>query len=246
MNPSIKVAQPGWNVTTCPDWALVFNSDWPSLTIAFETTIAVISTQNSVLTVPHNLGFIPIVMGWFTLNNLSIGRVSFIETDNTSMYFIPSSLFSSAGSGTLTIRCYNIDITKEAIYPLPSSASAKQAPDLTTYFKVVKDNRSITSRNMNDFILNSQCQSPAILNVATQAGQYYSDGTITYPLQTSYVPWVTAAVQDPVTSRYSFLSVSELTYSNGSLVLGLGNSTDASLVVLRDPLFYPNTVRVVF
>lgn len=260
MNPSVKVAQPGWDVNTAPDWALIFNSAWPSLQIAFEQTFVVKAGDDILLTANHNLGYVPLTMAWLTTANVNYGRLPAVEADSANAY-LGSSLDISTDA-SITIRCYNIDITKEASYPLPSSAAAKTAPDTSTFIKIVKQNpsRNIHSKNLNDFILNSQAQSPAVLSVATQTGQYYNatagnngGPAIVYPLQTPYIPWVVGAVAlgqpDGYSSVYQYYSTQGLLYDTAanSLILEFGAiGSAASLIVLRDPLFYPNTVRVVY
>lgn len=253
MNPSVKVAQPGWNATTAPDWALVFNSDWPSLQIAFEQTFTFNANQAISISVDHNLGYVPIAMAWITVNGLNYGRVSELETNATKVFFFGPTISEPT---IVTIRCFAVDTTKEASYPLPSSAAAKTAPDISTFIKIAKPNRSITSPNLNDFILNSVAQSPAILNVATQAGKYFHNNnpygtaplSIQYPLQTSYIPWVIGAI-GLGGGDYVYYTPDALLYeqSTNTLVFQYGAAgPDASLIVMRDPLFYPNTVRVVY
>lgn len=246
MNPSVKVAQPGWDANTCPDWALIFNSNWPSLQIAFETTV--LPGENTFI--PHNLGFPPLTMAWVTFNGISYGRVTGLqlEVDQANIYLFPN---TDELPGTIVVRCFNIDISKDASYPLPAGAAAKQPPDLTTSIKIVKPDRAITSPNLNDFILNSQAQSPAILDIATERGQYYdkTSGELIYPLQTSYIPWVLAAVNvnGYPDLAYSYYEPTSLSYNatNNTLTTAF-ESGSGSLIVLRDPLFYPNVVRVVY
>lgn len=245
MNPSVKVAQPGWSADTAPDWALVFNSAWPSLQIAYETTIS----SNAIDTpIKHGLGYYPLTMAWITYNGLNYGRLQSTTADTQYIYLFEGGA-SVISNATITVRCYNVDVSKEATYTLPTGAGAKTQPDLTTFIKIAKTNRTITSPNMNDFILNSIAQSPAVLDVATQTGQYYNSGTntITYPLTTAYIPWVVGAlyVSNPA---YIYYTVSSLTYNQtaNSISLALGTTNKGSLIVLRDPLFYPNTVRVVY
>jgi hypothetical protein len=223
----------------------VFNSDWPSLTIAYEQTITVQAGDN---TIDHNLGFVPLVMGWLSLNGVCYGRIPNLESGvNTALL---EGVAPYIGT-TVTIRCYNIDITQEASYPLPTGAAAKQAPDYTTFVKVVKQGRGINSKNLNDFVINSLAQAPAVLDVATQAGQYFQTTNtgyaIVYPLQTSYIPWVIGAVGLGGNTRYHYYTPSDLSYADGAITMNFGEVGDvASLIVLRDPLFYPNTVRVVY
>lgn len=259
MNPSVKVAQPGWNVNIAPDWALVFSSAWPSLQIAFEQTIT-ITPADDVIFVTHNLNYIPLTFAWITVNGINYGRGGdSVGMSSTQAFLTPQYGFTQ--DVTVSFRCYNLDITQEAEYPLPVSAAAKAAPDLTTGIKIVKQNppRNINSPNMNDFILNSRCQSPAVLTVATQTGQYFNTNgsnpggmQIEYPLQTSYIPWVLGAVSNGDAgegSTYSIYPPTDLNYnqSSNSLLLEFGDgNAGASLIILRDPLFYPNTVRVVY
>lgn len=261
MNPSVKVAQPGWTATTAPDWALVFSSDWPSLQIAFEQTITISPPNSLLFFTSHNLNFVPLTMAWITVKGVNYGRISNLAVTDTTVTADLDIFFST--DVTVTIRCYNIDIRKEASYPLPTSAAAKTAPDLTTGIKIVKQSpaRSIRSSNLNDFILNSQAQSPAVLEIATQAGQYFESSftnpqgrvvsAIKYPLKTSYIPWVVGAVGfgNAPTNTYFYYDPQALLYdpSSNSLILQFGEVGNvASLIILRDPLFYPNTVRVVF
>jgi hypothetical protein len=254
MQPSIKIAQPGWNANTAPDWALIYSSQWPSLAIAYETTI---DTAKTIPTVKHNLGFPPLTMMWQTVNNVCYGR-SFPEVTKTEVF--PGLL--GANTGIYTIRCFNVDVSKDASYPLPQSASAKLVSDLTTSIKFVRGTRSINSKNLNDFILNSQAQSPAVLNVATEKSQYFLQSNerhywpygsiktwdlIVYPLQTSYIPWYIGC--QGLGSDFYQQEAGQAVYYDStthSLVLNISSTGSGSLIILRDPLFYPNTVRVVY
>ena len=246
MSTALKVAGPGWNSLTAPDYELVFNSDWPSLQIAFETTFTLNPGQSK--TINHNLGFIPLVMTWVTIAGTNYGRVAgggATVTDSQLLFYN-----ASVASYTLTARCFNIDITKEAQYPLPISAATASPPDLTSGIKIVKQNptRNIRSTNLNDFILNSQAQSPAILTVATTAGKYFnsSNNTINIPLQTSYVPFFTGAIQtgnNPTT--YQFYSVNAVQLNGNTLSVNTQGQT-TSFIILRDPLIYPNVIKFTF
>jgi hypothetical protein len=239
----IRVARPGWNATTAPDWALVYSSQWPSLTIAFETTVTI---SSSLTYVKHNLGFKPLLMAWLTYNGTGYGRAQTdLEVTDTEVTNLPG----APVGGLLRIVCFNIDISKDANYPLLQSASAKFPADLTTGIKFVKGSRSINSPNLNDFILNSQAQSPAVLDVCTEKGQYFNNGKIIYPLQTSYIPWFLGATTLSG-GYYLYANESLFSYDTAthSLVFDLGGvfGSAGTLIVLRDPLFYPNTVRVVY
>jgi hypothetical protein len=238
MSASLKVAAPGWNSVTAPDWALVFNSEWPSLQIAFETTVTI---SGSLTSVTHNLGYVPLTMAWLTYNNTSYGRMQ-VDLDVTTTQV--TNLPGAPSGGLLRIVCFNIDISQEAHYPLPTGAAAKFPPDLRTGIKIVKTGRGINSPKLNDFILNSQAQSPAVLDICTEKGSYYKGGNIVYPLKTPYIPWFLGATASNGTYLYANESLFSYQASANTLTFDVG--TAGSLMVMRDPLFYPNTVRVVY
>jgi hypothetical protein len=251
MNPTtpvVQMAQPGYDVRNCPDWAYLFNSSWPSLAIAFEVTLPTpLPTK-----IAHNLGFPPLVIGWAKYGTQSYGRVPslYFKVDATYIYFPPY-----AGD-SITVRAFNIDISKEQSYPLPHSANAKLPYNDQFGIKVAKsgDNRLIYSNNLNDFVIHSRAQSPAVLQVATEKGQYftnvnpgsqYSGPFLVYPLKTNYIPWA-IGVAKIFDGTYQFYSINGLQVINNQLVFPLNGNTAGSLIVLRDPLFYPNVVRVVY
>lgn len=250
--PAIQICQPGYDVRNCPDYAYLFNSDWPSLAIAFEITIE----ATGFTTIPHNLGFPPLTMGWFTVGGLSYGRIdgASIEVDDDNVY-----LFTD---GQITVRCFNVDISKEQTYPLPQSAQAKLPYNDNFGAKIAKGNRPITSTNLNDFILHTRAQSPAVLDVATEQGKYFLQSNerhywpygnvitwdlIVYPLQSNFIPWNVGSITFGG-DAYSLATGSAVYYDSvsNSLVLNITSEGAGSLIVLRDPLFYPNVVQAVY
>lgn len=253
-SPSVRIVQPGFDVRNCPDWAYLFNSDWPSLGIVFEKVIP--SSVTLPYTINHNLGFPPLAIGWgFGLygdTEKSYGRVSsaYFEVTATSI-----TVLEMTGDG-ITLRLFNVDVSKEQSYQLPQSAQAKLPYNANFGIKQAKQGRYITSSNLNDFIIHSRAQSPAILQVATEKGQYYTNSNpgsqyagpwIVYPYKTSYIPWLIGAYKvssSPVT--YQFVSLNGIQIINGNIVLPTNGNPGGSLIVLRDPLFYPNTVQVVY
>lgn len=252
--PAVQICEPGWDVRNCPDWAYLFNSDWPSLAIVFEITLNVSGMFGA--TIPHNLGFPPLGMAWLTGNGVSWGRLqgSQVEVDNQNVYIFQT--------GLITVRLYNIDVSKEATYPLPKSAQAQLPYNNQFGAKVAKDNRLITSNNLNDFILHTRGQSPAVLDVATEKGKYYLVSNarhywpygniqnwqlIVYPLQTRYIPWYTGGL-NLGNNQFTLANGQDIYFDNttNSLVFNITSAGAGSLIILRDPLFYPNVVQVIY
>ena len=54
----IIITQPGVDVKTAADYQMLFNSNWPSLQIAFEAVISL--NANASGQVAHNLNFFPL------------------------------------------------------------------------------------------------------------------------------------------------------------------------------------------
>lgn len=247
-NPLVTVAAPGWDARTAPDWALVYSNQWPSLTIGYETTIQ--GPTTAITSFTHSLPYPPLTLGYITSDNISYGRSGFGITVSPQVGIVSAGLLINQ---SLTIRCYTVDISNDINFTLLQSASAKFGADLTTSIKVVKSGRNIGSQDLNDFILNSQAQTPAVLTIATEKGQYYnkdatiSENAIVVPLQTTYIPWVLGALlTDISTKTYQFFSINAFSVSNKHLILDLESNVGGSLIILRDPLFYPNIVRVVY
>lgn len=257
--PALQVCQPGFDVRKCPDWAYLFNSDWPSLAIVFETTVTVLAGNTGQI-ISHNLGFFPLTSAWVNSSTISYARLpqSLITVDQNNIVILFDPALTNIASATITVRCYNVNISKEASYPLPQSAEAQLSYNDKFGIKFAKTNRSISSKNLNDFIIHSRAQSPAVLTIATEKGKYFNSafadpgtGTtapcIVYPLKTAYIPWIFGAIKFN-DGTYRYHSIHNLTYiaATNTLVLNIGISGKGSLVILRDPLFYPNTIRIVY
>ena len=176
MNAGIFITQVGASVPTAADYQFIFNSNWPSLAVAFDQVVSISPGANQTLN--HNLGFYPFTQAWASSSNTSLGRLFAIsgnfqsnnQTD-VSITFDKTSVYLSNASASVTytvnVKCYNLDITQPANYTLPKYPPAKQIYDPTSGIKVTKYGKEITSNDLRDFILHSRAQSPAVLAVIT-------------------------------------------------------------------------------
>lgn len=274
----IRVTQIGVSDPYAADYQYVFNSDWPSLAIAFEARVDV--AYLATVTVPHNLGFYPLVMGWSILNGVSIGRTFGVSGnlsgpqndvaltfDNNNIYLRNNGIYNQV-TYTVSIKCYNVDISKGVDYTLPQFPTVKTGYDPTTGIKVNKYNKSMASNDLRDYILHSRAQSPAVLSIVTQVSTNNLGGKfIGYNNPVGYTPWVLAFVGGPgqkqtyqplapgaQQSGYLFgIDSASQAVSNGvtqarltSTFLSFPNNNFGSLVVLRDPLVVANTLQVTY
>lgn len=261
--PGIIVTQAGVSAPYAADYQMVFNSNWPSLQIAFETTVTVGASASR--TIAHGLKIYPLTMGWIVKNGVSLGRIFTVSGnfedptqtavalsfDNTSVYLVNS---DAVNAYTVNVKCFNLDISKQVDYTLPKPPVVKTPYDPTYGIKVVKYGLSIGSTDLRDFILHSRAQSPAVLSIVTQYTTTPSGSrVIQYTNPAGYVPWVLAYIKGPGSgSAYTPLApgTQPAGYAHSlSTTSTITNSVGipyGSLVVLRDPLVVPNTLTVVY
>lgn len=277
-NAGIRVTQTGISAPYAADYQYVFNSDWPSLPIAFEKRIDV--PYLGSVTVKHGLGFYPLTMAWSILNGISIGRTFAISGnlsgaqndvqltfDKDNIYLTNNGTYNPT-TYTVSIKCYNVDISTGVDYTLPQQPTVKTSYDPQTGIKVTKFGKSIGSNDLRDYILHSRAQSPALLSIVTQPTVNVSGGKLlAYNNPPGYIPWTLAFVGGPGQNTtyaplapgaqqagYQFVLLSKAqattlgipqTYITSSF-LSNPNNTFGSLVVLRDPLVVPNTRTVTY
>ena len=211
MSAGIFITQQGVSVPTAADYQFVFNSNWPSLQVAFDTTVTI--AANATLTIPHNLNFTPFTVGWILQNGISIGRIfayaqRFISAPQSTVSFTFDSTNvyltgDTTNSYEVNIKCYNLDITTSVDYTFPQYPKYPTLYDNTTGIKVTKSGKQINSTDLRDFILHSRAQSPAVLSVVPSTLTTYFNG---YSNVTSNVAYyanpVTNAVLGNATVTY--------------------------------------------
>lgn len=243
----IKIARAGFDVRKATDYQLLFNSAWPSIAIAFPSTI---NPGSAAATVKHGLGFPPFTMAWVVQGGTFIGRY-FPDIDTQNVYLNDPNFVAG---NIYYIQCYNLDISKQAFYPfLPPPAASPGPYDKNYGAKFAKSGKSSASSNLNDFIFHTRTQSPAILavnttpDIAQEAGT--TGETISYTNPNGYTPWVFGyaifsgvyTFANPYNQAVPSLFINLTGPNTFTIVTGGGGG---SLVVLRDPLFVANSIQV--
>lgn len=248
----IRITQAAVSAPYAADYQFVFNSDWSSLAIAFDTTITV--KANTLGQTPHGLGFFPLTMAWYSVAGVSVGRFYGVTTfDKTNVYIDNS---QNSADVVVNIKCYNLDISTPVNYELPQAPVVKTAYDPSTGIKVSKYGKSIASTDLRDFILHSRAQSPAVLTIMTQDQGIISGGAkeISYTNPVGYTPWVLGfASPNFTTGVYQCFppggnASNPAFFQLGKTATVITNTQGGygSLVILRDPLLIPNSVRVIY
>lgn len=258
-----KISKPGFNAVTTAGNNMVFNSSWPSLPIAFETTFPSPFTGGgtTTLTLPHKLKFPPLCFIWaYGPDPSGVGNTGrrFLQTvDSTNVYFDTTTLtlqmqaFVNAAT-SINVKCFQLDLSRDIDYTLAPGDSFQSPYDSNFGIKVVKPNKNINSRDMRDFALHSRCQSPLIQAVKTQDTSSPSNPfTVQYTSTYAYPAWVygfikTAANRYQPAPYYAQAYPKTITDGFISNITYVGPDTGATLVILRDPMFAATLTTVTY
>lgn len=251
-----KISKPGYDARRTAGGNFVFNSSWPSLPIAFETTI---TGTGALMSVAHNLKFPPFSMVWSSYADPSgvgtVGSRTMPMVDTTNAYI------STTLGRVYKVRCFQLDLSRDVDYALAPGDTFNMPYDNNFGIKFVKQGKDINSRDMRDFVMHSRCQSPLIIAVKTERTIATANiGTgignvIQYTSKLSYPVWIYGYIKVGPTLAAT-LGVSTNTYVpapyysqsyprtfTDGLIAYLGYAVavnpdnGATLVVLRDPMF---------
>lgn len=263
----IKVAKPGFDVDTAGDADLIFNSAWASLPVAAEATITNkayggdtdFAPQTGKAMLNHNLGFAPFSLVWVLQPDDDFGgRLTWIWLLGALIDKQRAYIFTASDYRAVHIKCYNINLEKDIEYPFvrPPTTPSRYDPDYG--IKIAKEGKSVDSTDLRDFALHSRAQSPQILAVKTEASAVENpDGTkaVIYKSPQNYTAWAFGFVKDidgeytptPYYSQgYPRFLISQSTDGtqeyNQTFAMGAPfNHIGATVVVLKDPMFAPNS-----
>jgi hypothetical protein len=170
-----KLSKPGYDANKTAGSNLIFDSSWPSLPIAYETTI---NKPAGNLTVNHNLKFPPFSMVWAYGTDPSTKAATvhryYMPVNSDNLYIRQTNFDDYAqtfwnGATKLNIKCFNLDLSQDIDYVLAAGDTFNMPYDNNYGIKVVKKNKDITSKDLRDFALHSRAQSPLIQAVKTEA-----------------------------------------------------------------------------
>lgn len=261
----LKVAQAGFDVTTCADYQLLFNSAWPSLAIALAQTVTI--APSGVASIPHPLKFPPFTEAWIIQNGVSVGRIlglsELFESSPqiaVSLSFDDSNIYLTNSDASnpyqVHVKSYYLDVSTAADYTNPKPAGEQFTYNPDYGIKITKSGRDINSLDLRDFSVHSRAQAPAVLSIVTQA-TFSSDtnsNRIIYTNPPGYAPWVYAFGGPTVGGKVRYAPIPNGPQQNGFLFqsgaisyLSFANGiSTGSLIALRDPLFAPHTSSVVY
>lgn len=230
----LKVALPGYDAQTAPDYDLSFSSNWPMLqvvkTFNYTVTSADVTTADpafgstnpvAAVTLYHNLGYYAFADVWqYSIDSRFTNVVA--ERLNSryvyQMYFgknsikIPvADLFDSTvllPVGTvLSVKVYTFNFTQAFNYAAVFPPVGPSTYDPHVGIKIVRPGRDITSRDLRNFIFHSKGSAPQILTVQTPENAKVVYSTIGN--STSEV--ITYQIPNGVPARIDFLFSTDAT-----------------------------------
>lgn len=260
----LKISKPGYDAKKSSGQNLLYNSSWPTLAVAYETTITnPLTSGGATGTVAHSLGFPPFTFVWAIGPDPSglTGAVSerripvTADVDGTNVYLktggtsgIETDFLYTATK--LNIKCFQLDLSKDIDYILAPGETFKTPYDNNFGFKVAKLNKNVDSKDLRDFAVHSRCQGPMVLAVKTQDTSDASNPTtVQYTNKFSTPVWVYGFVRG-TNGRYKWAALGgqayPITKTDGFVTnlayIGAAGDNGVTIVILRDPMFAPNSV----
>lgn len=194
----LKVALPGYDAATAPDYDLSFSSNWPMLQVVktFNYTVTPADVTNGQVYFYHNCGYYAFVDVWqyspdnrFT--NIVAQRLN--SWYGYQMYFGKDSIMlpTTAPYGTLlpagtvlSLKVYSFDFTQAFTYANIRPPVGQSAYDPHIGIKIVRSNRNINSTDLRNFIFHSKGSAPQILSVRTPKNTKFdtANNVITYQI----------------------------------------------------------------
>lgn len=264
----VKISKPGYDAKRTVGQNLVYNSSWPTLAVAFETTINnPLTGGGTTATVPHPLGFSPFTFVWAVGADPSglTGAVSerripgAADVDSSNIYLKTGGLSTIEtdflySATKLHIKSFQLDLSKDIDYILAPGETFKMPYDNNFGVKMAKLNKSVDSKDLRDFAIHSRCQGALVLAVKTQdTNNPANPTTAQYTNKFASPVWVYGFVRG-TNGRYKWAALGgqayPITRTDGFVTnlayVGASGDNGVTLVILRDPMFAPNAVLATY
>jgi hypothetical protein len=263
-----KISKPGYDAKRTVGQNLVYSSSWPSLAVAFETTITNPLTGGGATgTVNHKLNFPPFTFVWAigpdpsgltgTVSERRIPGAADVDKDNVYLKVSGLSGIETDFLYTATklhIKCFQLDLSKDIDYILAAGETFKTPYDNNFGIKFAKPNKLATSTDLRDFAVHSRCQSALVLAVKTIAtSDPANPTTVQYTNKFATPVWVYGFVRSTAL-KYKWAALGgqayPITKTDGFVTnlayVGAAGDDNVTIVVLRDPMFAPNAVLATY
>lgn len=209
----LKIALPGYDAQTAPDYDLSFSSNWPMLQVVKTFTHTITSTDLATydpafatspvaaITFTHNLGYYAFADIWQYSPDSRFTNVV-AERLNSRLYYqmyfgknsikVPilvqqASIITLLPVGTvISVKVYTFDFTKAFGYAAITPPVGPSTYDPHIGIKIVRQGRDINSRDLRDYIFHSKGSAPQILTVLTPQNTNFVPSTTYTNVEVNY------------------------------------------------------------
>ena len=252
-NYGLKVALPGYDVATAPEYKQVLNSSFPVLKVLHEAQVTITNPQNDQVVYTHNLGYYPFILVWdnttssqsspsmMVFNNFGVG-INTIRWIGAPVY----------GTDPLTLYYYVFqnNLLTNYISDIGGGVAEESKKSRDYGVKILGNAKNIRSTDYRDFNIHSKCQNLTIhksgfatsVNTSLGGGLFEFEEEIVhnlgYPATTFFFFKDTSGgisyYFHMSTSQESFLTLTDNSSKFNALSSSL--STDYAYVILKDPI----------
>ena len=242
----VKISLDGYDLKTCPDYKLAFNSNWPSLKVVQQGIVDVSTTTSGLAHVcDHNLGYYPYVMVFYC------NRGTDSAATQADLYVSKNSLYFNIGApNTATLAYYIFDWDIETVFKgnVNNIENKEPAPNSFDYgFNAILPNKKPGSEDVRDYSLRSDCLNMLIgqsgIGSATEIviGTYHTgagEATITHNF--GYAPYFALFVKETIDGTEYYHQQNQQAFEGEC-------KSDSSTVYLEIPGGYPfNYAYIIF
>lgn len=236
----IKLAQPGHDVTTAGDQELLFSSSWPVLKIIYEGVFSGLSSDNPLILVSHNLGYVPAFVAYLPGSTYVLGGVN-VSADTKNIYWHPGGGGKAPFTVQVAIIVFDLNIEQNFVAPqIQVSTSAQAHGDDNFGIKLTKEGKDISSSDLRDYIIHSSSRGPmvhAVVNgLGNAKGPVGTTKNFVYTHDLPYNPMFFAYMQVS-DDKYFLVSTFAAIKTSGNQIsiIAINSDKKASIVVLKDP-----------
>lgn len=237
----IKLTQSGHDVQGAGDQELLFSSSWPVLPVVYNGKFTGLTSDNPLVLLTHNLGFVPAFMAYTPGSTYTVGGAN-VSADKKNIYWSPGGGGQPPFAVSIAIKVFNIDIEKNFLAPqIRTSTSAQAHGDENFGVKFSKETKDVYSNDLRDFLIHSSTRGPMIHAVANGLGN--APGSIgntmnfNYAHDLPYNPLFLTYMQSSSLTSYFLVSTFAATQTSGNniSIVGMPAGSRASIVVFKDP-----------
>lgn len=256
-----KFAQTGIDINRASDYELHFDSEWPTVHALINGTYStVVQPTGRSLFFRHNLGYVPAFLPYVydaADGSFEIFRVAMAADKENLYYYAPGVGGMGAGISTITygVIIFNIDLEKNFVAPQVNPSTTVTGDQDTPFGIVVaKDGSNIKSKDMQDFLMNTNARPPLVhavssglATVPNKLSTLYRDFVYTHdlPYNPMFLPYIQSNLFNP--GEWVFIAnFAGISQSGKTITLTALNPGDrGSIVILKDPFDVSDNTQVI-